>query len=56
MSSLTNQQKATYAWLADNVYQDVRNSGYDRDTNTFNNANWTPVPEGWEGGSFPNFV
>ena len=47
MSDLTNQQKATYALLADNVYWDVRNSGYDRDTNTFSNSNWTPVPEGW---------
>ena len=47
MSSLTNQQKATYALLADNVYWDVRNSGYDRDTNTFTNVNWTPVLESW---------
>ncbi|WP_352259860.1 hypothetical protein [Psychrobacter sp. TB55-MNA-CIBAN-0194] len=49
MSNLTNQQKATYALLADNVYWDVR-YGYD-DTNPtdkdFTNSNWTPVPEGW---------
>jgi hypothetical protein len=29
MSNLTNQQKATYALLADNVYWDVR-YGYDK--------------------------
>ena len=46
MSDLTNQQKATYALLADNVYWDVR-YGYDEKTDDFTNANWTPVPEGW---------
>ncbi|MBF0659005.1 hypothetical protein IPZ60_09665 [Psychrobacter sp. NG25] len=50
MSNLTNQQKATYALLADNVYWDVRSSFEtidDFDTNDFTNSNWTPVPEGW---------
>ena len=47
MSNLTNEQKAIYALLADNVYWDVRHSGYDRDTNTFKDSNWTPVPDGW---------
>lgn len=47
MSNLTNEQKAIYAILADNVYWDVRHSGYDRDTNTFKDSNWTPVPDGW---------
>ena len=46
MSNLTNQQKATYALLADNVYWDVR-YGYDEKTDDFTNSNWTPVPEGW---------
>lgn len=47
MSNLTNQQKATYALLADNVYWDVRNSGYNRDEDKFEASNWTPVPDGW---------
>lgn len=46
MSNLTNEQKATYALLADNVYWDVR-YGYDEKTGDFINSNWTPVPEGW---------
>ena len=46
MGNLTNQQKATYALLADNVYWDVR-YGYDQKTGDFTNSNWTPVPEGW---------
>ena len=48
MSNLTNQQKATYALLADNVYWDVRSSGYDENKDKFINSNWTPVPEGWK--------
>lgn len=46
MSNLTNEQKATYALLADNVYWDVR-YGYDEKTGDFSNSNWTPVSEGW---------
>ena len=48
MSNLTNQQKATYALLADNVYWDVR-SGFENTESgeDFTNSNWTPVPEGW---------
>ncbi len=50
MSNLTNQQKATYAILADNAYWDVRN-GFNISKTTgqkdFTNSNWTPVPEGW---------
>ena len=46
--SLSNEQKAIYALLADNVYWDVR-KGYDGDFNNpdFTNSNWTPVPDGW---------
>lgn len=50
MSNLTNQQKATYALLADNVYWDVRNGFVTIDdfgTKDFTNSNWTPLPEGW---------
>ena len=47
MSNLTNQQKATYALLADNVYWDVRSSGYDENKDKFINSNWTSMPEGW---------
>ena len=49
MSNLTNEQKAIYAILADNVYWDVRR-GYetnDAGQKDFTNSNWTPVPEGW---------
>ena len=46
MSDLTNEQKAVYALLADNVYWDVR-YGKDKNSNDFTNANWTPVPDGW---------
>ena len=49
MSNLTNEQKAVYALLADNVYWDVR-SGYTKDqydNKDFTNSNWTPVPDGW---------
>ena len=46
MSNLTNQQKATYALLADNVYWDVR-YGYDEKTDDFTNAHWTLVLESW---------
>ena len=45
MSNLTNEQKATYALLADNVYWDVR-YGHDEKTGDFINSNWTPVLEG----------
>lgn len=49
MSNLTNQEKAIYAILADNIYWDVRkgfqeNSSAEKD---FTNSNWTPVPDGW---------
>ena len=50
MPNLTNQQKATYALLADNVYWDVRNGFKDSETGgspDFTNSNWTPVPDGW---------
>ena len=46
---LTNEQKAIYAILADNVYWDVRR-GYetnDAGQKDFTNSNWTPVPDGW---------
>lgn len=48
MSNLSNEQKAIYAILADNVYWDVR-KGYEEKNNTknFTNSNWTPVPNGW---------
>lgn len=46
MSDLTNEQKAVYALLADNVYWDVR-YGKDKNSNDFTNSNWTPVPDGW---------
>ena len=49
MSNLTNEQKAIYAILADNVYWDVRR-GYetnDEGQKDFTNSNWTPVPDGW---------
>ena len=46
MSDLTNDQKAVYALLADNVYWDVR-YGKDKNANDFTNSNWTPVPDGW---------
>ena len=47
MSNLTNEQKAIYAILADNVYWDVRSNGDKDNTGDFTNANWTPVPDGW---------
>lgn len=48
MSNLTNEQKATYALLADNVYWDVR-KGFTEvgGQDDFINSNWTPVPDGW---------
>lgn len=48
MSNLSNEQKAIYAILADNVYWDVR-KGYEEKNNTknFTNSNWTPVPNGF---------
>ena len=48
MSNLTNEQKAIYALLADNVYWDVR-KGFTEvgGTDDFTNSNWTPVPDGW---------
>ena len=48
MSNLTNEQKAMYAILADNVYWDVR-KGFTEvgGTDDFTNSNWTPVPDGW---------
>lgn len=48
MSNLTNEQKAIYAILADNVYWDVR-KGYKKigEEKDFTNSNWTPVPNGW---------
>ena len=50
MSDLTNEQKAIYAILADNVYWDVR-KGFEKSetggANDFTNSNWTPVPNGW---------
>jgi hypothetical protein len=50
MSDLTNEQKAVYALLADNVYWDVR-YGKDKNANDFTNSNWTPVPDGWTANS-----
>ncbi len=48
MSNLTNEQKAIYALLADNVYWDVR-KGFTEvgGTDDFTNSNWTPAPDGW---------
>ena len=48
MSNLTNEQKAIYALLADNVYWDVR-KGFTEvgGKDDFTNSNWTPVPDGW---------
>lgn len=49
MSNLTNQEKAIYAILADNVYWDVRNGFKDNGkTKDFTNSNWTPVPSDWK--------
>ena len=49
MSNLSNQDKAIYAILADNVYWDVRKGFKETSTNEkdFTNSNWTPVPDGW---------
>ena len=44
--SLSNEQKAIYALLADNVYWDVR-CQYDKETKDYTFSNWTPVPDGW---------
>ena len=48
MSNLTNEQKAIYALLADNVYWDVR-KGFTEvgGKDDFTNSNWTPAPDGW---------
>lgn len=42
---MNNQDKATYALLADNVYWDVRKGG--TLPKEQENSNWTPVPDGW---------
>ena len=44
---MNNQDKATYAILADNVYWDVRYGTRDDGSIDTKNSNWTPVPDGW---------
>ncbi|MFB2538507.1 MULTISPECIES: calcium-binding protein [unclassified Acinetobacter] len=49
MKNISNQMKSIYAILADSVYWDVRtdnNTGTAANPN-YQNANWTPVPQGW---------